>query len=63
VNYQIFSTILNANVANNGVGRGLDSGDWLSQTDINNNPPLFTDCPIENSYWHGTHSYWNDGQS
>jgi serine protease len=54
-----YDFISNAIVANNGVGRGpdpSDPGDWISQTDINNNPTLFNGCTIENSSWHGTHT-------
>jgi serine protease len=43
-------------VANDGDGRDpdpSDSGDWISATDQRD--PLFSDCEVSDSSWHGTH--------
>jgi len=51
--------ISNAAIANNGGStRGpgaADPGDWVSQSDITNDPADFSNCPISDSSWHGTH--------
>lgn len=51
--------ISNAAIANNGGStRGpgaLDPGDWVSQSDITNDPADFSNCPVSDSSWHGTH--------
>jgi serine protease len=42
-------------IANNSYGRGPDAsdpGDWVSASD--REIPLFIDCPLSNSSWHGT---------
>ena len=42
-------------IANNSYGRGPDAsdpGDWVSASDRDS--PLFADCPISSSSWHGT---------
>jgi len=43
--------------ANDGNGRDpdpSDPGDWVSSTDITNNPSLFGTCLVQDSSWHGT---------
>src|SRR5579863_1331701 len=50
-----YNMISNATVANNSYGRGPDAsdpGDWISQSDLKN--PLFSNCTVSNSSWHGT---------
>ena len=50
-----YNMISNPTVANNSTGRGLDAsdpGDWVSASDLRN--PLFANCKIANSSWHGT---------
>ncbi len=45
-------------IANDGDGRDADPtdpGDWVSQSDITNNPSKFSGCSVSNSSWHGTH--------
>jgi serine protease len=50
-----YNMISNQAVANNSYGRGADAsdpGDWISASDLKN--PVFADCTIANSSWHGT---------
>ncbi|HEY4748873.1 MAG TPA: S8 family peptidase, partial [Steroidobacteraceae bacterium] len=50
-----YNLISNADIANNGYGRGPDAsdpGDWISASDLTN--PVFANCTIANSSWHGT---------
>jgi serine protease len=50
-----YNMISNATVANNITGRGPDAsdpGDWVSNSDLKN--PLFANCKVSNSSWHGT---------
>ena len=50
-----YNLVSNADMANNGYGRGPDAsdpGDWISASDLKN--PVFADCTVANSSWHGT---------
>jgi serine protease len=50
-----YDFVSNTAVANDGSARDADAsdpGDWISSSDINN--PLFDDCDLTNSSWHGT---------
>jgi serine protease len=50
-----YNMISNPLVANNSYGRGADAsdpGDWISASDLSN--PVFANCTISNSSWHGT---------
>ncbi len=45
-------TFLGANDGDGWDADPTDPGDWVNSTDKQNN--VFTDCPVENSSWHGT---------
>jgi serine protease len=50
-----YNMISNPAVANNSYGRGPDAsdpGDWVSASDLQN--PVFANCTVTNSSWHGT---------
>jgi serine protease len=50
-----YNMISNAQIANNGYGRGPDAsdpGDWVSESDLKS--PVFAGCQMSNSSWHGT---------
>jgi serine protease len=50
-----YNMISNPTIANNSYGRGPDAtdpGDWVSASDLKN--PLFANCTVSNSSWHGT---------
>jgi serine protease len=50
-----YNLISNAAIANNAEGRGADAsdpGDWVSAADLKN--PVFANCQVANSSWHGT---------
>ena len=54
--HQGFDFIADVKTANDGNGRDADAsdpGDWVTQAEIDGDP-LFRDCVVENSSWHGT---------
>ena len=48
------STVEYANDGDGWDADASDPGDWVSQAERDANPPLFGDCEVDDSSWHGT---------